>query len=105
MRWKLRAPLRVPQLRGTLSIAGNLSIATSSTFTVPNVTFETGVASTYDLAPHYPGWNGSTMAMYVLSALPANVTFDGAHSLVYDGSGSDVSLGDVLVAVIPLGEP
>lgn len=73
-------------------------------FVIPDVTFATGVASTYDLAQHYAGWNAATMLMLVFGTLPASVTFDGAHSLVCDGTGGSVTLSGLTATVIPLGE-
>lgn len=73
-------------------------------FTVPAVVFAAGAASSYDLAQHYAGWNAGTMLMLVFGTLPASVTFDGAHSLVYDGTGGAVTLSGLTATVIPLGE-
>lgn len=85
-------------MSGALSTLGNISSSTSS-FNVPTVSFTAGVASTYDLTQHVPGYV-SGMLLVLIGTLPSSVTFNGT-ALVYDGTGGAVSVTGLVLVYNP----
>jgi len=69
--------------------------------TVPTITFTSGVASTFSIAPYVSDANGDPLTITKnAAALPAGVTYDAANKrFVYDGTaGGAVTTGHVLTA-------
>lgn len=98
-------PSRSKALSGLQATTSTGTLTASSGgggFSIPDITFTFGQASSHDMTQYVPNYDAGTMVLALDddSLLPSGVTFDGTD-LNYDGAGAQTTVSGLILIIIP----